>query len=172
MGERLPASAAENDSLRKQIKDENMRLCWKCLALFSAECPRGLVTQEIEEAAAARMRRHPDEKGLLREIETSQLIEVAAAEGCPLCLLLLDLLSDAEREAMREHWECSKEQPKHSNFVIKHSLYLEEKLPPVLAMNYSLPSLVDSKREREVKALVQLYSASGRSLCTLPNSQG
>ncbi len=172
MGERLPASAAENNSLTKQIKNENRGLCSKCLALFSAECPRGLVTHEIEEAAAARMRRHPDEKSLLREIETSQLIEVAAAEGCPLCLLLLDLLSGAEREAMRQHWECSEGQPKHSNFIVKHSLYLEGKLPPFLAMDYELPSLVDSKREREVQAQVQLYPASGRSLCTLPNSQG
>ncbi|MCJ1403056.1 hypothetical protein MMC11_006279 [Xylographa trunciseda] len=162
MVERLPVSAAENRSLIKQIKDENIRLCWKCLALFSAECPRELVTKEIEEAAAARM----------RELETSQLIEVAAAEGCPLCLLLLDSLSGAEREAMREHWECSKEQIKHSKFVIKHSLYLEGELPPLLAVNYELPSLIDNKREREVKVLVQLYPASGRSLGTLPNLQG
>ncbi|MCJ1418445.1 hypothetical protein MMC32_004793 [Xylographa parallela] len=160
MGEKLPASAAENKFLIKQIKNKNIKLCWKCLALFSAECPRELVTKKIEEAATARTRRHPDEKGLLRELETSQLIEVAAAEGCPLCLLLLDLLSGAEREAMREHWECSKEQTKHSKFVIKHSLYLEGELPPLLAVNYELPSLIVNKREREVKALVQLYPAS------------
>ena len=165
MGERLPPSTAKNECLTKQIKDENRKLCRKCLALFSAECPRELGTKEIEKAAAARARRPPDEKGLVRGIETSQLIEVTTAGECPLCLLLLDLLSGAKREAMCEYREYGKEQTEDSKFVTKCSLYLEGKLPPFLAVSYELPSLVDNTREREVRGHVQLHLASGRSLC-------
>jgi len=164
MGDRLPTSAVHSCSTARQIREENVRLCWKCQALLSAQYPRELVSQEVEEVAAARPHRNPDREGTLREITTSQMIEDTAAEGCSLCSLLVGCLSIAERATMREHLRSSKDQPEHPPFVTKHSLHLEEKRPSFLLMKHELRASTANETKRELNAMVQLFQDSGRFL--------
>ena len=144
------------------IQEENPEFCWKCQALLNSRYPQELITQEFEETAAARIRRRPDRKDLQREIATTQLIEDTAADGCPPCSQLLDCLSTHMRTAMREHWEMSKEKSEHPSFVSKHSLYVDGEQPPFLLMEHDLPLSKVKNAAPEIKAMMQLFPASGQ----------
>jgi hypothetical protein len=98
-----------------------------------------------------------------RKIEISRDIEETATAGCRVCSLLVNYLSRAEREAMREHWERSKQAL--AQFVSTLELYIDGKRPPFLSMYHELPMKEGrGDVEREVQSLVQLFPTGGKGV--------